>query len=667
MQDNDIVETYFQTKLILLFGNSNIMILGSNSKVLLNIAPGNASGKISTSITLFNGGVFTKTISDCHTIVYTTNAVCEMDSGSVSSVADGKTGETGFQVLAGTVNVRNISQQKGKVLNAGLTTMILPNKEPTAPLYITHRHVTVLQHFFGDEYIKNELEISGIKPTDDQSSKRLSISQNITEKTAKYVDQGMYKSLFSPEKIYGAILEDQQKFKFYLPQIRQTDAAASRGAVAFNFNAGIMPGNTKLNLSLSPSIRLSKFETGLQFRLSQNANSAMSFGATSLDGILDMVQFLRIGNFIDSNIIYVGQISNYSMGYGLVVDNFSNVNPNLNFNSAGVTLQGNLWDTFHGKAFLGNISTPYYGGLYLSYTPAIYQFGVGYYFDIDQYKTKWPLDNFRFIPMSVSETTVPSPTQDPANVHIFELNLGAEICSYYNFKMKLLLEYAQKLQKGNDGVAARIPSIIFDINKMQFGGGLVVETGRMLSSQFNPFYTINRLRLKNAANQNLPDTLITQNTYLSSDRRSTGISLIYRANPLNGMDVNVRYKQDFLSNDAINIVRGTTETDTISDIKGDFTLLLNFSINDSLVSFFKHAGIYFQQYHGKLYPSNGGFFSSWNMEFGFNFLTRPLFLNLAFEAGGKLLYIDAGKRLNNQIGSNESMFEIYAGLQWGFL
>jgi len=55
------------------------------------------------------------------------------------------------------------------------------------------------------------------------------------------------------------------------------------------------------------------------------------------------------------------------------------------------------------------------------------------------------------------------------------------------------------------------------------------------------------------------------------------------------------------------------------------------------------------------------------MEFGFNFLTRPLFLNLAFEAGGKLLYIDAGKRLNNQIGSNESMFEIYAGLQWGFL
>jgi len=56
--------------------------------------------------------------------------------------------------------------------------MIFPGKEPTAPLYITYKHVSVLKHFFGEDYIISELEAAGIKPTEDKSSRSSLLSQD---------------------------------------------------------------------------------------------------------------------------------------------------------------------------------------------------------------------------------------------------------------------------------------------------------------------------------------------------------------------------------------------------------------------------------------------------------------------------------------------------------
>lgn len=48
-----------------------------------------------------------------------------------------------------------------------------------------------------------------------------------------------------------------------------------------------------------------------------------------------------------------------------------------------------------------------------------------------------------------------------------------------------------------------------------------------------------------------------------------------------------------------------------------------------------------------------------------SFVTRPLFKNMAFEAGGKLLYID--RNHNNSVDKKDLIFEILLGMQWGFL
>ncbi len=666
--DNDLVETYFQTKMRIRFGENNLIILGSNSKALLNIVPKEDKRGIITSVnlTLFGGGIFAKAISNCHISFYSANAVGEMDSGSVSIVTDAKSGETGFQVLGGSVYVRNIAQQKRIPLRAGLTTMILPNKEPTAPLYLTHRHAAVLKHFFGEEYITDELNISGIEPTDEQgSASRLALSQSLSRNPSTISDPGTHKSTFSPNRVYGSVLLDQDSFPFYKALSRPLYASSHKGHLKFVSNLGIYSGGLKSNFSLAPSIQFPRINFALQFSLSQNSSSVMNPGFSSASGILDKIQCLSVGKLSDSTFIFLGRIEDYSLGYGLIVDRFSNRDPNRIFNSPGITGQINILEDLNFKAFLGNLTNPVYGGAYINYSPSVYSLGAGYYFDFDLYRENFLPDEFRYALMEETQSSIFDPLLNPANSHIYEIDLGTNIVSAYDFKMDILFEFAQKLQNGNDGIVARIPTVLFDIKQMRIGASLVIETKRLLSSHFGPFYLGNRYRVKQDKSGLYNDTVYTQNNYLSKHRKSSGFALTFKTNPVKGLDIDVYYKQDFISKSTLALSQTDNNSDSSFRVSGDFTLLLSCKINDTLVPLFKYGEIYFQQFHGRLFPANSTFFSSWAMQSGFNLMTRPLLKKLAFEAGGKLLYIDRDH--NNSVDDKDLIFEIYLGMQWGFL
>jgi len=122
LHDNDIVESGFQTKCILRFGKGNIVIIGSNSKALINIRERESSPGASLFRCQHNPffrGLFCQGYSQAHIGVYTSNAVGETENGSFSAVVESKTGETGFQVLGGKVRTRNIAQKEGIDLTSG--------------------------------------------------------------------------------------------------------------------------------------------------------------------------------------------------------------------------------------------------------------------------------------------------------------------------------------------------------------------------------------------------------------------------------------------------------------------------------------------------------------------------------------------------------------------
>jgi len=132
LADNDIIETYFQTKVTIKMADGTIVLFGSNSKALLNISSKEIAGRKITeaSFSLFNGGMLAKAINMANVIIFTTNAVGTIDSGTLSVIVDAKSGETGFLELGGKAVVRNISQQKGMDLSTGFTTIVIPGRSP---------------------------------------------------------------------------------------------------------------------------------------------------------------------------------------------------------------------------------------------------------------------------------------------------------------------------------------------------------------------------------------------------------------------------------------------------------------------------------------------------------------------------------------------------------
>jgi len=115
----------------------------------------------------------------------------------------------------------------------------------------------------------------------------------------------------------------------------------------------------------------------------------------------------------------------------------------------------------------------------------------------------------------------------------------------------------------------------------------------------------------------------------------------------------------------LDLIHSNQGHDSALNVPGDFTVLLNCRVNDTLVPFIKYGEIYFQQYHGRLFPADASIFLSWGMQSGINLVTRPLFKRLSFEAGGRLLYID--RNHDNSVGGKDLIFEILLGMQWGFL
>ncbi|MBN1981072.1 MAG: hypothetical protein JW795_06050, partial [Chitinivibrionales bacterium] len=297
IHDNDIIETFFQSKAVLSYGQGNVIILGSNTRLLLNIAIRQADRREFTdiNITIFSGGVLVKDIAASHVGVYTSNAVAQLDSGTLSSVVETKTGHTGFQMLGGRSSVRNIENKQSTDLTVGLTSIVLPGKDPTAPLYMTYKHVGVLRHFFGETFINHEIDASGITPTEDVSSAmKLSLSQNTDDLKNQQLDNQMYKNQFSLNKIYGSILDDKNARRKFFQSITQPRFDRDSAQMLFSFqNAyALAAGGVYPYFSFNFYHKFDALSYGLRVPLARKARSALSLSLESLQGIFDKIAFI---------------------------------------------------------------------------------------------------------------------------------------------------------------------------------------------------------------------------------------------------------------------------------------------------------------------------------------------------------------------------------------
>ncbi|KMQ52585.1 hypothetical protein CHISP_0354 [Chitinispirillum alkaliphilum] len=661
ISDNDLVETHFQSRLTARLGDNNLIILGSNSNTLFNISETQEddSPLVEANFTLFAGGIFARAESGCILRIYTSNAVAETQYGAISTVVEARTGETGIQVLGGTASARNIAQQRGIELNSGFTTMIHPGREPTAPLYMTMRHVTVLRHFFGEEYISSQLTRSGINPTQERSGTgRLSMSQTAAGRDSG--DEEIHGPLFSEKVIWGAILNDKYSFG---GRWRPVEPLSDMDRQTFiGLNTGISGAySTNPHFLLLGGFNFSFMSLGLSFRGLTNADGEFVSNFSSLDGLLAFIDYVTIGS--DRNYLRLGSFENLTYGNGLIVNNFRTFSPNHVFKPLALKFQFANVGTYNLGGFLQNIFNPSVGGINLELTPGVYRFSAGYYFDFDQHDIFKDKVNSRFIYTPSPDSIVfRNENQTKSALQIVESGFETELFHSYNFTLRTSFDYAFLIHNGRrKGKLFRAPAFSFDWNGIEAGLGLITESGHMISAQFNGSYIGNRAHLFYSEPSGVSDTLVSQNMQLSSERKSQGIFAGFRINPVSGSSVEAYFKHDYK-----NSVYSGSDNDSTISLSADFSFDLRLSINDTLLSFCRYASVFIRQSNGTLFSDGSTYFNSPGFEYGFEVITKPLFLNLSFMTQGRFYYINSGKMVNDSKNGLKAAFDAQMGVMWEF-
>ncbi len=639
ISDNDLVETVFQSRITVRFGDNNIAILGSNSSVLFNISSAvRDDGAIDeVNFTLFSGGIFARAVSNSFIRVYTPNAVAETESGALSTVVEARTGETGVQVLGGAAQVRNIAQQRGAQISSGFTTMVHPGREPTAPLYITMRHVTVLKHFFGEEYITAQLASAGINPTEERrTGARLSMAHSAARRDP--ADDAVQGPLFNKDRIWGSILSNKAREKGHWSPIHSPATMRGRQFAGIGTNMAVSDGASSSSYYAKAGFDLSRMDIGLNLGVTGNAEGEKSAGFTSLEGVLSIIDYLTVGSSDGATFLRLGSIENLTYSKGLVVRDFRSSNPNHLFDPMSFQFQLSNSSSFFLGLFFQNLLRPKIGGMNLTLSPDVYQFILGYYYDADQYDIFKEENYSRLHSAAAPETLLyRHSNQQRSAIHIFETGLETELFVTFTAVLRTSFEYSWLYHNGKKrGHVFRAPSFSFDWNGIHAGIGIVTESGRMLSQQFGHSYMKNRAHLFTDFINEGPDTIVSQNMQLASGRSTQGVLIDFRMNPFPGSSVEAYIKHDYKSRS------DSTRNDSSFKIMPDFTFDINFSVDETVLPFLRYASIFLRQQNGTHFPGGSSYFKSLSFESGLELMTTPLIFGIALSTNGRFQFLNRG-------------------------
>lgn len=692
--DNDIVETFFQTRVVMQIDSTKVLVLGSNSKCLLGLSRRRIDGRavVDLDLTVFTGGVFVRGVSGLHTRIYTSNAVAEMDSGAVSTVAEEKSGETGFQLLEGTLSVRNVAQLDAKTLSAGQTSIVYPRKDPSSPTAITTRHVNVLKHFFGNEYIANRLAAVGIAPTEDAitDAPRLRLSENLFSRrdAQKKADDGVYKPVFSKQFIYGKLWEDMQRHVPGVQPIPEPTILSSNHVELGAFGgATVAGGDAYPAFYLQPRTQLGAASAGLRLGVMKTAERLGLPQVSSLQGALDFVDFAQIGLHPlltdDSIWISTRTLSNVTMGGGAVMNRFSMSNPYSVFHPLGLDVRGSF-RILQARGVIADLSQFDVGGVFAAVSPGQSTVGTGYYVDRDQYVSL----NYRRGARFPGLDRVAGADTMLSRVHTWELFAKSDVIDGERVVAGVSIDYAMKFRNRttlvSDGFVLRGPYVYYSIHGLDIGMGIQMETGKAMMNQFHADYAQSRTRLLDSG------VVALQNQLVLPTHFAMGGVIDVKACPRRGIyidgsgsiEVASHHWVPAYSYDTVYtpVTGSPADTDTTinrtmtKDYHRDpcqYSFSLSITINDSLLHPIKYARLYARQGLGYVGPK-GVAPTLWGFSAGLDVMTIPLFLNVAIQGGVRfqildIVTTDGSPGYNGVYDPGDWVLDAYLGLRWGFL
>lgn len=650
---NDIIETGLQSRVSLVLGNGNLAVIGGATKVMVSVrGTGGRKGTVTAvSMTVFSGGALVAIVNPCSTSVFTAGAVVELSDGVVSVIADPVTSESGVQTVCGdNVVVRNVAQQRGRVLSHGLVSVVQAGAEPNAPSAITDAHVAVLKQLYGDSLVSLAVARCDVHPgTDPSGGAELPAGTRVVgaeTDRASLARPTKYLPLFRPNELYGKILDDRARhFWFYRPVEARAPLHDGLFGVSAGGGAAVASRDAQVLVRVSPWVRWRFLDAALDLRIAENHErwSAQQFTG-GIDGVLDLIDHVSAGSERDSLVVTIGRLNDYSIGTGLVVDEFTNRNPYSLYQPLALYGRALVWDVLCIDGFFGDITSFDYGGLHAQFASNGYYAGLGYFYDVNQYHGQSNANGRRFTSVEVA-----APSGAREEIHIAELNLGMDLVSSPELQVRLTGDVAYRFASLTDaaGYVVRAPVLIGDWRGMQMGAGYCYEVGGLMPGEFNWMYTVNRMRQTDSV-------VVTQNSVLRRERETRGLYLFYRYLIRPGLAVDAEYHQDFLTRDVYE--NGRSHRD-------NFDYSLGVSINDTLFAPIHHARLSISQVNGGLYPADGAFNRAWGLRAGLRVVSSPIVYNIAAECSFDWYAIDLD--FDDRVEPTDRVYEFYAGLRWG--
>jgi hypothetical protein len=655
----DMLETDDFSWLHLTCTGGNAVVLGGKSRLLLTFRQGSRRQQgavVSLGGMLFSGAVLYQIDIPCSTAILTPNAAVELLQGTVSVTTDPSTGESGTQVLCGdSVVVRAVSEQRGRTLTRGQVTVIRPGTQAAPAQPITEAHEMILGRLYGRERVKSRLAGCGVHPKPDVSG-GADAPEGMRFPSAG--DGGVsadrpttYKRLFSHNRVYGSILSDRaERFWFYRPVAPRGPLFTNAAALAVRGGVAISDGAGYGTVTLSPSYRWRFIDVALELELAQNRSGwGLHQFRDGADGALDLLHHFTLGYPSDSLYIHIGRIDNYTVADGLVVRNYTNRNPYSLFQPAGVQGTALLADVVTISGFVHDITRFDAGGLHAYLHTNGYFLGLGYFYDVNQYHDALDAHGDRFVAVP---DTVPRSARE--EVHVCEFDLGISLVDneYLELRLSGDLAYRFKSLLRSDGYVVRVPTLSAGFKGMQIGLGLNQEYGAMTASMFSWYYPTNRYRAVNGGAD-----LLTQNGILGDSRSTRGFHVFYNYAPMPGLAFESTYRQDLLTT-------GVYKDTTVSG-SDNYEYSLAVTVNDTLAPFLHVGRVRVDHAHGTLYPPGAKYADSWGLRVSAYLLTRPFLANIAAEIGFDYYLLDLD--FDNRAETSERIYELFAGIRWGFL
>lgn len=622
IHDNDVIKTGYRTKLDIRVERVNHILIGSNSRALINFNE-LKKAKSRLSVTLFEGAVLSQITGKVDYTLYTTTASGTAENATFSTIVEEKTARTGFQVLSGNVRVKNLVLKGDIDLKPGGTSIIEANRPPAPAKPLATNHVDVLSKFFGNKYVQKQIKQSGIKPVKasvrNQSVKRRKIRRPGRRYGSLREIEEKLKPQFNMNFIMERLAEDEKiERQYYQPLMQPNKFSSARSFLGVYGGTAMFNGQNYLNFQGRLGLDLGAAQLIARFPFMASETGGIGTGEwTTADAVLEKIEHLFWSHGYQSKIeIELGKLEPVTRAHGLSTEDFVYHLPTAAVQKTGLRMEFG-YDPFYMDIIVPNLTGMDILMPSITFDNGLFFLTFCYNLDRDQNKGIHSGD------VAYLNRSVDPPSADSARpVQQYELSASWSIFYHPPVLLELHAGFSQirVAEKGNAGYGVLFPGISYTHGGTKIMGELRSHNNRFISAMYNPFYGEQRASsLPNNQVVPLYDHLV-DNGHAKAVRFEIGQALWL------GSVINFSYMQNIFATDSTG---KRIEVD-----KKDKIIRFMYGFPEYAMNRLRDLRIYYDQFHGDYFASAN--LHSRSGLHGIFVLTGTI----EMELDGRLIYID---------------------------